>query len=321
MKRNIALAFGVSLIGLMSCTPATADLQPFYVDSNDTYFCGYKNDKGEIVIPANKYVGCGSFSDGLAYVGMIKAMKIDGEDSYKSLQGFIDQTGDLIIPIEHEVFEGVVDEYKSFSEGLVVVYKDDKYGYMNKLRELVIPYHYDSAYDFSNGLASVRLDEKYGAIDKNAKVIVPIKFDWLGTYSDGLAMYSESNHWDDGSRYGFIDKLGNIAIKAKWDDANHFSEGFATVRVGDYDSGKWGVIDKLGNYVVKPKYDASAIQTWSDAYDFDDNRYKNGKINMYEYTDPSQPQSSSIKRYTIDTKGKVIEQRFYANWDEVIEKF
>lgn len=322
MNKIFLKTVSASLLSLMYCSVANADLQRFYEESTDSWDCGYKNSLGEVVVPTGLFEACGEFSDGLAYVGKIKkGYDEEGNLSYKNLQGFIDNKGRLVIPVEHEANDtGMDTDYKSFSEGLVAVYRNGKYGYMNKQRELIIPYQYQSAEAFQDGLAVVSLKEKYGAIDQSGKTIVPFKFNFLHSYSDGLAQYTESNHWNNGSQYGFVDTNGNISIKAKWDRACDFSEGLAAVRVGDYETGKWGVIDKSGNFIVEPKYDAPNIQTWSDAY-YDDCYYKEGKINMYQYTDASKPHESSITRYTLDNQGNVISETFYANWDAVIKKY
>lgn len=322
MDRNTVASASIGFLILIFCVPATADLKPFYEESNDEWHCGYKDDMGKIIVPIKKYEDCGIFSDGLAYVGRIAKPLIEDENGfYKYLQGFIDEKGSLVIPIEHEVVDGVLNtDYKSFSEGLVAVYRNSKYGYMNKMRELVIPYRYQNAHEFKNGLAVVSQYDKYGAIDRSGTTIVPIKFNYLSSYSDGLALYTENNHWNEGHQYGFVDEKGDIAIKARWDAACHFSEGLAAVRVGDYETGKWGVIDKSGNFLIEPKYDAPSIQTWSDA-DYDDCYYKKGRMNMYEYTDPSQPHESSITRYTLNNQGNIISKKFYTNWDLVIEEF
>lgn len=320
MNKTVFAIFGTVLWGVFNT--ASAELTPFYEESADSWSCGYKNELGEVIVPTNRYEDCGDFSDGLAYVGKMAQPLVENDfDGYKYLQGFIDQTGELVIPVEHEAVEHVLGvDYKSFSEGLVAVYRNGKYGYMDKMRELVIPYRYQSADDFNDGLAIVSQNDKYGAIDKSGRTVVPFKFKYLSSYSDDLALYTEDNHWNDSFRYGFVDTIGDVAIKAQWDDACPFSNGLAAVRVGDYDTGKWGIINKSGNYVVKPTYHAPQIQTWSE-YELDPCYYQDGTINMYKYTDRSRPHESSVTRYILDTKGNVINTRFFQNWDKVIEDF
>lgn len=313
MNKEIASIVSLSFLGLVYCSSAAAELKPFYEQSKDEIHCGYKNNKEKIIINA-KYDGCGAFSDGLA------AVFKDGED-YSQLQGFVDETGRLVIPIEHEVNpDEREDDYKSFSDGLIAVYRNGAYGYMNKDRDLVIPYTYKDAGNFKDGLAIVSRKGKYGVIDKTGKMVVPFNYDWLSNYSDGLALYTGKNHWNDSFSYGYIDKKGNIVIKAKWNRACEFSEGLAAVMVGEYGSGKWGIVDKLGNYVVNPIFDEPAIQTWSHTR-YGECYYQGGKINMYNYTDPSNSYESSITRYTINRQGSVVGKKFYSNWDSIINEF
>lgn len=322
MNKNLVIAASFGLANLVFCVSAAAELKPFYEELADEWHCGYKNDMGEIVVPMKKYDECGEFSDGLAYIGMVAKPIIGSEsDGDKYLQGFIDQTGFLVIPIEHEVVEGVYPEYKDFSEGLVVVYRNGKYGYMNKQRELVIPYRYQYAGEFKDGLALVSQYDKNGIIDRSGNTVIPIKFHSLTNYSEGLAVYSEKNHWNDEYSYGYLDKKGNVSIKAKWNEASIFSEGLAAVRVGDDETGKWGIIDKTGNFIVKPEYDEPNIQIYTDAFSIDDGYYKKGRINMYKYTDASDPYKSSITQYTLDRQGNIIKKKFYSNWDSIVDDF
>lgn len=323
MNKKSVVAASLGFVSLLFCVSAAAELKPFYEESADEWHCGYKNDMGEIVVPIKKYEACGEFSDGLAYVGMIAKPLVENEHGgYKHLQGFIDQTGRLVIPIEHEAVDDVLGaDYRSFSEGLVAVYRNGKYGYMNKMRELVIPYRYQYADEFKDGLAVVGQFDKYGIIDQTGKTIIPIKFNSLSNYSEGLAIYSEKNHWNDDYSYGYIDKKGDVSIKASWSNAYGFSEGLAAVRVGDYDSGKWGIIDKTGNFIVKPEYDEAAIQTYTDAYYLEDGYYQQGKMNMYKYTDSSNPYESSITRYTLNRQGSVVGKKFYSNWESIINEY
>lgn len=70
------------------------------------------------------------------------------------------------------------------SEDLALVRLNDKYGYIDKQGNEVIPLKYDDAYNFSNGLARVELAGKYGYIDKQGNEVIPLKyFDLLDSES------------------------------------------------------------------------------------------------------------------------------------------
>ncbi len=101
--------------------------------------------------------------------------------------GFIDKTGELVIPI---AFEGA----GYFFEGLARVKKDDRWGFINKSGELVIDYQYDHVKDFKEGRAAVNRGSdsygyggKWGYINKTGEEIVPLVYDNAGDYQEGLA--------------------------------------------------------------------------------------------------------------------------------------
>ena len=327
-KYNSKAAIIWGLCAMFSAGSATAGLQVFELDNTEQPQCGYKDDKGKVVVPA-KYYDCGTFSDGMARVSLMKMGMVEGYDGaedyedYLYMQGYINETGKLVIPVEHEapLFYGVIIDYRDFKESLVAVYENGKYGYMNKTGKMVIPYAYKTAGDFSDGRVVVSKNDKYGVIDKTGKTIVPFKFNWLDDYYEGLARYNTSMQGDDEGKIGFVDKSGNIAIPAKWDEAMEFSEGLAAVKVGEYNNGKWGVIDKTGKVIISPKYDMAYIEPMGDAEDVDGGRYENGKLDVYNLntkgTNAYDDGYDSITRYTLDRQGKVLSKKTYMDWNEI----
>lgn len=312
MKKHLLTAASTAILGVAFSSSAMANLSVFHKDVGGSTYCGYKDSAGKVVVAANKYEACGALSDGLAYVGL--------QANYKHLQGFIDQTGKLVIPVKYEAADGSRGgQYKSFSEGLVAVYKNGEYGYMNKDQKLVIPYKYEQAANFTDGMAVVSNNGLYGAINKAGKLVVPTKHDSIGSYSDGVAPYTTGGS----PKYGYINKAGVVVLKPKWNIAEGFSEGLAAVAVaietgGDY---KWGVIDKSGNFVVKPKYDNIIAYGEDDDIAYDAGYYKNGKIFMYDYVNPKKAYESKVTRYTLDKTGKVLASKTFSNWAAVVAEY
>lgn len=300
MKLNIFIAFILS--GLASTIAAsTEDFEQIFnpiISEPDLYpfetkgeFCGFKNSSGKVIVEPKRYLFCSEFSDGLASVVIT-----DWQGYF--LQGFIDSSGDVAIPLEHPV--QYIKQLSHFHEGLVMVYKPKsglgdedyfkgKFGYMNKQRELVIPYKYDVAFPFNEGLAVVgnykdkinREDLIFGVINNKGESIVPLKFESLYPYHGGVAVYGEKNHWNGDKIFGFIDRMGEPKIKARWSDARDFSQGLAAVNLGSIQDPKWGYIDMNGNYVVVPHF--TEASPFSDglavvSVDKDDDR-KYGYIN------------------------------------------
>lgn len=69
------------------------------------------------------------------------------------------------------------DSIIEFQEGLAIVKKDGKYGFIDKTGNEVIKAEYDYASDFESGFACVEKFDKYGLIDKNGNVWVDCIYD------------------------------------------------------------------------------------------------------------------------------------------------
>lgn len=166
---------------------------------------------------------------------------------YNDQYGFIDETGDFVIPC-------IWTEASSFSEGLAMV-KDgrERYGFINGKGETVIPCQWKRAGIFSEDLAYVKDgNDKYGFIDKTGKVVFPCIWGDAKSFSEGLAAVRNITN---GTTWGFIDKTGKLVIQfGKWKEAGSFKEGLAPVAKGIYYNEKWGIIDKTGKEVIKCKW-------------------------------------------------------------------
>ena len=138
-----------------------------------------------------------------------------------------------------------------FYDGLALVKKGSKWGFIDKTGEVVIPLEYGDVGSFSEGLAAAEKDGKYGFIDKTGKVVIPLEYDNVGGFSEGLAAAEK------GKKYGFIDKTGKVVIPLEYDvkyaDLPIFKEGFAGVTKDS----KCGFIDKTGKVVVPLEYDGA----------------------------------------------------------------
>lgn len=148
------------------------------------------------------------------------------------------------------------DYITHFSEGLISVGLNEKYGYIDK-KGKAIPLKYGFTWDFNGGLAAVRLNGKCGYIDKNGKEIIPLKYDYAGSFSEGLAAVELNG------KSGYIDKTGKEIIPFKYDSAWMFGDGVAIVG-SLYKTGpsvfeyryKYGLIDKTGKEITSLKYDS-----------------------------------------------------------------
>lgn len=133
--------------------------------------------------------------------------------------------------------------------------QQDKYSLEGLAKAAV---NYDAVGDFHDGLAMVTKGEKYGFIDKMGNEVVPCIYDFMEetdcSFHEGLAFVHQ------GDNYYFIDKEGKKAFDFKYDGIpTSFSEGLAAV----WKDGKCGYIDKEGNEVI-PLSDKYSGEKFSD---------------------------------------------------------
>ncbi len=95
------------------------------------------------------------------------------------------------------------------SEDLCAV-ANDKFGYIDPMGELVIPYQFYLGDHFSEGMACVQITEdgKYGFINKEGALIVRPIFDSADAYKNGLASVYLGKQFGK-TLSGYINKNGD----------------------------------------------------------------------------------------------------------------
>ena len=278
-----------------------------YIVANGEYseVCGFKNSEGKIILKA-EYDFCGDFHDGMAYL-LKKNLKSDSDGGYYI--GYVNNSGELVIPVNIEADYGWMLDARDFSEGVVAILNKDQWGYMDKEGNTVIPFKYESASNFSNALATVSKDYKYGAIDHSGKTAIDFKYNHLGEFKDGLANFTPA----DSEKNGFINSKGKEIIAPIWDQAMDFSEGLAAVAKGDYDNAKWGFVDTSGKVVIEPQYDHAFLEPGGDSPDVIGGYFENGTMVVYQDGEDGQ-----IAAITIDRNGKELKRKNYANYSDLL---
>lgn len=166
-----------------------------------------------------------------------------------------------------------VSEYDLFKSGLLAVELDERWGYIDKAGEIVIPILYDNAGAFYNNQAIVKVNDKVKLIDKEGKDVLDKTYESLYRDTDnGYIRYKQNDKW------GLMDDEGNILTDALYDSIAYFSEGLAAVSTND----KYGFIDEEGKIVISMIYQdvnsfsqGLAVAKKDDAYGFID---KEGKV-------------------------------------------
>ena len=169
----------------------------------------------------------GTFNDGLASYQ-------DEDRKY----GYIKKNGEIIV-------DPIYDKAASFSEGLAVVTKDDKAGFIDTTGKIVIPLQFkDEVGEFKNGMAKIEIEDRYGFIDRTGNFRIKPIYDEVTDFEEGLAAVKTNNKW------GFVNSEGEFVIKLQYMNIGVFYHGLAPVLV----DGKWGSINKKGEIVVQPQF-------------------------------------------------------------------
>ncbi len=204
--------------------------------------------------------------------------------------------------------------FSSFEEDLAVVglcqADVEKYGFIDKAGNAVIPLEYTQANGFSEGMAAVGIgaweSAIYGYIDKTGKTIIQPEYDEAGDFFEGLAKVGKKDAYGN-LKYGLIDKTGKIVVPLEYDvlgyAANTIDEvteriygsveydpnqPIRVAKTGSDGNMKYGYIDKSGRELVPIMYD--------EAYGFVNGLAKVGK----------KDDNWDIKYGYIDVKGNAV---------------
>lgn len=237
--------------------------------------------------------------------------------------------------------ESQADREKAFAENPEALYpirQNEKWGYINRKGDIVIPIHLDHADNFYHqmALAGTLKDGKlqYGYIDPSGEWIIPPAFEKARTFSEGLAVVSCDN------LYGYIDRTGTEVIPCQYEEAGDFHGAIAAVK----QSGWTGFIDGTGTMIISPQYTCSVhhpqfVGGLAPVFGADEQtgfinmdgkwvippsfhsagNFSEGKAwAMIQRDDPEAPHGFTIRGGYIDTSGAyVIAPEYQFGWDFV----
>jgi hypothetical protein len=145
-----------------------------------------------------------------------------------------------------EIIPPIYEFFGEISEDLISVKKNGKWGFINRKNEIVIPFEYDEVKPFSEGLAFVKKGKVPAFIDKKNKVQFIYDFEIvpIPIFSENLVLFKR-----DG-KYGFLNKKGKIKIPAIYDQAYPFINGLAYVEL----NGKAGYINSKEKSIIPIKF-------------------------------------------------------------------
>lgn len=137
---------------------------------------------------------------------------------------------------------------------LIPYRKGEQWGYVNTEKQLMITPQFDDAFVFDKGLARVFKDGKFGFINKKGRLVVDFIYedpewdkDRGGSFyfdEEGLMPVYREGLW------GFMDTTGREKIHCQYEMAYNFHQGYARVKKLD----KWGFINNQNKIIIPFEY-------------------------------------------------------------------
>ncbi|NMM50763.1 WG repeat-containing protein, partial [Marinigracilibium pacificum] len=143
-------------------------------------FTGYIDIKGKKLINLDSsYTHLSFFYEEVAITQKILSNPTQNSGYHEKAYGLINKQG-------QEIVSPVYQWMGAFSEGLVSCNLNDKFGAINKIGEVIIPFEYESEINYdSHQLAIARKGRHYGVIDKNNQHIIPFEFNKIIPFDEG----------------------------------------------------------------------------------------------------------------------------------------
>lgn len=170
---------------------------------------GYVNEQGEIAIPC-QWPAALDFRNGLAriytgerfgYIDTSGKLLFPVPEDWRVTEEIFSFFND-----DGEITSSVYDDF-SFQGGLLKIMNcEGMYGYIDTAGTLIIPFQdWQWADDFSDGMAMIRKNDKYGFIDLTGAEVIPCAWDDAWPFYHGYALVKRSKEWQ------VIDHGGNTA--------------------------------------------------------------------------------------------------------------
>lgn len=166
----------------------------------------------------------------------------------KGRWGYIDTTGQMVIPAEYSAISKVTNDYvacaKYFSE-LNTTY----WGVVNTKNETVLPFRYTKVKINKSNIAMVNQSGtwRYYNLIKKQMLPLPDIYKVVHYFNDGIARVKINE------QFAYIDTTGSLISNNSYPDARDFKNGMAAVLIGN----KWGYINSQGEIIIKPQFDAA----------------------------------------------------------------
>jgi hypothetical protein len=248
--KNIIILYLLLFIGNGACY---AQLKTF-VSEDSEHLIGYKNAKGNIVIPAS-YKMAYDFAEGLAVVEKYKisngkkiAKNVNNQYFYETEYFVINEKGVIQFSIPKPKSDFFYT-FHHFANKRLIIEQDGKVGALNEKGEIVIQPQYQSIKNFKGNVAIATKEDlsNYGLIDLIGKIVIP--FD---TYK---SIIQENSYYliaeKDSETFTLNNKGEIISDLEGFRIYSNFQNGSLKLEKDK----KFGYLDSLGKIVFKPQFD------------------------------------------------------------------
>ncbi len=290
MKKNLMFALGlVALFALAGCSGNSPeeDSTQLWPAGDDNGKYGYIDKSGQMIIEP-RYEAAARFSSGYA---LVKTTSGNGlfitkngvekqSDAFTEVKGSAfyynyatvrssGKCGLLNTKLKYAVSPAYADMGNMTADGLVAATSNgDKWGYINRSGEQIIPEKYVAAYDFVDGLAIVVNEKgKFGCIDLAGNERIVANYDYLQAIGNGCIVFLSDN------KYGLLDVNGTIKVPAEYDiiaSAQRWREGWLPA----CKNGQWGYIDQNGKVKIDFRFDDASMFSEGLAFVSTDGRFQ-----------------------------------------------
>lgn len=215
---------------------------------------GYIDRNGKTQIPF-QYDDANSFAEGFA--------KVFKGELITDKQAFIDKKGNLLTDFvyDHDMYTyNSWNDTRDLQEGMMMVAKNGKRGYINNKGKEVIPTKYDRISPLHKGWAAYFMNDmnKWGLLYKSGKELTMPLFDEVDfSYLDQgyeliVTIRLEKSASGTIKKYGLFNTAGERNLTLPYyEELSGVSEGMIAMKV----NGRYGYLDSTGRQVITPKYD------------------------------------------------------------------
>lgn len=175
-----------------------------------------------------KYKWVSDYSNGLALA------------YYDGKYGFVNESGDEIIPFIYDDADGFVNKY-------AIVKKAKKWGIIDSKGDSIIPFNYDNIeiIDHEHGYYLLSIGQQHGILNNKGKFIVPVNYDRCTILNNSSIIVEKQ------SKLGLYNNEGKLLIKVEYDSIGECDKDVYIVKQNN----KYGSISIVNNMIIPVLYD------------------------------------------------------------------